>query len=219
MTFDRVGRLKSMKTMRWIDFTIRYHMLPSPFAVEEHPDGQRSENPASDPDHRRRHPGRRQPEQPDRRPARAAAGPGLAAVREARPFQPRAHPRARGPRQGLGRLRHASPSPTTSRATPRPTLFAAGRQEDRGAAALLDRRRREGRGRRRARRARLRAEVLYRGRQLGPGRQQHAGLLRARSATSSPTSSTPRSATRAPTCAIRPRCGISGRCRRRACIR
>ena len=39
-----------------------------------------------------------------------------------------------------------------------------------------------GRGRRRARRARLRAEVLHRGGQLGSGRQQHAGVLRPRSA-------------------------------------
>ena len=63
-------------------------------------------------------------------------------------------------------------------------------------AALLDGGRRARRRRCRARRARLRAEVLHRGRQLGPGRQQHAGVLRARPATSSPTSSTRRSATR-----------------------
>ena len=54
------------------------------------------------------------------------------------------------------------------------------RQEDRDAGALLHRRRRARRRRPRARRARLRAEVLYRGRQLGSGRQQHAGVLRAR---------------------------------------
>ena len=47
-------------------------------------------------------------------------------------------------------------------------------------AALLHRRRRARRGRRRARRARLRAQVLHRGGQLGSGRQQHAGVLRAR---------------------------------------
>ena len=46
--------------------------------------------------------------------------------------------------------------------------------DDADARPLLDRRRRAGRRRRRARRARLRAEVLHRGRQLGPGRQQHA---------------------------------------------
>ena len=56
-----------------------------------------------------------------------------------------------------------------------------GRQEDGAAAALLHRRRRARGGRCRARRARLRHQVLHRGRQLGPGRQQHAGVLRARS--------------------------------------
>ena len=47
---------------------------------------------------------------------------------------------------------------------------------------LLHRRRRARRGRRRARHPRLRAEVLHRGRQLGPRRQQHAGVLLARPA-------------------------------------
>ena len=41
----------------------------------------------------------------------------------------------------------------------------------------------------------------------------------ARPATSSPTSSTPRSATRAPTCARRPPCGTSGRSARNRCTR
>ena len=54
-------------------------------------------------------------------------------------------------------------------------------QEDRHAHAFFDGGRRTGRRRRRARRARLRHEILHRGRQLGPGRQQHAGVLRARS--------------------------------------
>ena len=79
--------------------------------------------------------------------------------------------------------------------------------------ALLHRRRRARRGRRRARRARLRPQVLHRGRQLGPGRQQHAGLLRPRSLQVPATSSTPRSAIRGPTCATPRRCGTSGRCR------
>ena len=56
------------------------------------------------PHNRRRHPGRRQPEQPDRRTARAVARPGLAALREARPFQPGAHPGTRRARQGLRSL-------------------------------------------------------------------------------------------------------------------
>ena len=53
----------------------------------------------------------------------------------------------------------------------------AGRQEDRAVRALHHRRRRARRGRRRARHPRLRRQVLHRGRQLGPGRQQHAGVL------------------------------------------
>ena len=58
----------------------------------------------------------------------------------------------------------------------------AGRQEDRSVPALLDRCRRTRRGRRRTRRSRLCAALLHRGRQLGHRRQQHAGVLRARSA-------------------------------------
>ena len=57
-----------------------------------------------------------------------------------------------------------------------------GRQEDRCLPALLHRRRRARRGGCRARRARLCAEVLHRGGQLGHRRQQHAGVLRPRSA-------------------------------------
>ena len=68
------------------------------------------------------------------------------------------------------------------------------RQQTRCVPALLDCRRRARRGRCRARRARLRAEILHRRGQLGPRRQQHAGVLRARPAASSPTSSTRRSA-------------------------
>ncbi len=100
-----------------------------------------------------------------------------------------------------------------------PRCSQAGRQEDRPAPPLLDRRRRARRRRCRARRARLRPQVLYRGRQLGPGRQQHAGVLRPRSAevprfhphTEAPPEDQPALSRR--------RCGISGRCRRRACIR
>ena len=58
-------------------------------------------------------------------------------------------------------------------------LFQQGR-DDRDAGALLHRRRRDGQPRHLARRARLLAEVLHRRGQLRPGRQQHAGLLRAR---------------------------------------
>ena len=52
---------------------------------------------------------------------------------------------------------------------------------DRDARALLDRRRRAGQPRHLARRARLLAEILHQRRQLRPRRQQHAGVLRARS--------------------------------------
>ena len=50
-------------------------------------------------------PGRRQPELPDRRPARPGAAPGPAPAREARALQPRADPGARRARGRLGRLR------------------------------------------------------------------------------------------------------------------
>ncbi len=53
----------------------------------------------------------------------------------------------------------------------------ARRREDRGLRALLDRRRQQGLGRPRPRRARLRGEALHQGGQLGPRRQQHPGLL------------------------------------------
>ena len=53
---------------------------------------------------------------------------------------------------------------------------------DRGLRPVLDRRRREGIGRLRARPARLRGQVLHRRRQLRHGREQHAGLLHPRPA-------------------------------------
>ena len=55
-----------------------------------------------------------------------------------------------------------------------------GRQADRDVPALLHRRRRAGLRGRRARPARLRAEVLHRGGQLRPRRQQHPGVLHPR---------------------------------------
>ena len=54
-------------------------------------------------------------------------------------------------------------------------------RDDRHARAFLHGGRRVGQPRHLARRARLLAEVLHRRRQLRPGRQQHADLLRARS--------------------------------------
>ena len=96
----------------------------------------------------------------------------------------------------------SSRSPRTSRSSRRPT--SSSRQADADVRALLDRGRRAGLRRHRARPARLRAEVLHRAGQLRPGRQQHAGLLRPRPARSSRTSSTRRSACPTPACA-RPR--------------
>ena len=61
-------------------------------------------------------------------------------------------------------------------------IFSRDRQADADVRALLDRRRRARRGRRRARHPRLRPQVLYRGGQLGHRRQQHAGVLLPRSA-------------------------------------
>ena len=61
-------------------------------------------------------------------------------------------------------------------------IFSAGGQEDRPVRPLLHGGRRARRRRRRARHPRLRHEVLHRGGQLGPGGQQHAGLLPARPA-------------------------------------
>ena len=59
----------------------------------------------------------------------------------------------------------------------RADLFQRAGREDRGLRPLLDRRRQQGLGRPRARRARLRGQALHQGGQLGPRRQQHPGLL------------------------------------------
>ncbi len=118
----------------------------------------------------------RQPEFAEGRPARSDAARRLHPPREDHPLRPRAHSRAHRPRPRLGgawllrelrvaRALHAG----------RPLL--GGRQEDAGLRPLLDRARRARFHRHGARRARLRGEVLYRGGQLGSGRQQHAGLL------------------------------------------
>ena len=74
-------------------------------------------------------------------------------------------------------------------------LFQPG-ADDRDAAALLHRRRRAGLARHLARPARLLAEVLHDRGQLRHRRQQHPGVLHPRRASSSPTSSTRRSACR-----------------------
>ena len=59
----------------------------------------------------------------------------------------------------------------------RADLFQRAGRADAGVRALLDRRRQQGLGRPRPRRARLRGEALHAGGQLGPRRQQHPGVL------------------------------------------
>ena len=59
----------------------------------------------------------------------------------------------------------------------RADLFQRAGRKDAGLRALLDRGRQQGLGRPGARRARLRGQALHQGRQLGPRRQQHPGLL------------------------------------------
>ena len=83
--------------------------------------------------------------------------------------------------KGSGRLRHLHRHPRHHPVHQGQDLLR-GRQEDRPVRALLHRGRRARRGRRRARHPRLRHQVLHRGGQLGPGGQQHAGLLPARPA-------------------------------------
>ena len=169
-------------------------------------------------DHHGRRADRRQPEQPVRRPARPAAAAGLPADREARAPEPRAHPGARGACQGLGRLWHADHH-QRHHAIYQGQGLLRDRQADGSVPALLDRRRRARRGGCRARRARLRAEVLYGRGQLGPRRQQHAGVLRARPGQVPRLHPHAEAPSRPPTCARRPPCGISGRSAPRACTR
>ena len=101
--------------------------------------------------------------------------------REARALRPRGHPRAPHARQGLGRVRDVHGHERHHALHEGQGLLGGG-EEDRPVRPLLDRGRRARRGRRRARHPRLRRQVLHRGRQLGPGGQQHAGVLHARPA-------------------------------------
>ena len=64
----------------------------------------------------------------------------------------------------------------------RAKLFSAVGKTDPADRPVLHGRGRGGCRRRRAGRARVRGEILHRGRQLGPGGEQHAGILRARPA-------------------------------------
>ena len=103
-------------------------------------------------------------------PARPGAAAGPAPAREARALQPRADPGARRARGGLGRLRPLRGHEPRRLALDAQRHARRGRQAHAGLRALLDRGRLAGRAGRRARPARLRAEVLHRGRQLRPRR-------------------------------------------------
>ena len=129
-------------------------------------------------DHQRRCAGGRQPERPHRRRTRADPAAGLPAHRKARPSEPRAHSRAGGARQGLGRVRNIHRQPR--HLALHPGQGPPARREVRCAGPVLHRGRRARGGGRRARRARLRGEVLHRGGQLGSGREQHPGLFHPR---------------------------------------
>ncbi len=137
-----------------------------------------SESTASD--HGRRPADRRQSERVDGGTAGTAAHPGCAAAGADPALQPGAHSGTRRARQGKRRLRHLH---RHERRDPlhEGGLPVGGGQADRGVRALFDGGGRAGCGRCRTGRAGLRREVLHRRRQLRPGRQQHAGLLRARS--------------------------------------
>ena len=150
---------------------------PSRSTTEQEMRHERSE----ETDHQRGLSRRRQPERDDRRPARPAAAAGCLVPGEARPLRPRGDPRAAHARQGLRRLRHVHRHARHHEVHAGEDLLP-GRQEDRAVRPLHHRRRRARRGRCRARHPRLRGQVLHRGRQLGHGRQQHAGVLPARPA-------------------------------------
>ena len=119
----------------------------------------------------------RQPELAEGRAARPDAARGLHPSREDHALRPRAHSRAHRPRARLGGARRTSSATKAARRVHARVALRRSRQADAGVRALLDRARRARLDRHRARRARLRGEVLHRRRQLGSGRQQHPGLL------------------------------------------
>jgi hypothetical protein len=145
-----------------------------------HNRGNRHE-PVSRHDHLRRHSRRRQSEFHHRRQARSGIDAGLHAPGENGPLQPRAGPRARGPRQGGRGLRRLHGHRRHQPLYPRQAVLK-GRQPVQDLRALLDRRGGAGVRRHRPRPARLRGEVLHGGRQMGHGGQQHPYLLHPRPA-------------------------------------
>ena len=129
-----------------------------------------------DPDHPAGRPGRRRPEHAAGRRAGAGRAGGLPLPREDLPLRPRAHPRAGRPRPRLRRARVLRELRAAGRPHPRRPVPAAGERTpafvrfstvagNKGSADLA----RDVRG--------LRREALHAGGQLGPGRQQHPGVL------------------------------------------
>ncbi len=110
------------------------------------------------------------------RAARADAARRLHPAREDHPLRPRAHSRAHRSCARLGRARLLRVLQAAGEVHPCRAVCRS-RQGHAGVRALLHGGRRARLGRHRARCARLRREVLHRRRQLGPGRQQHAGVL------------------------------------------
>jgi len=110
--------------------------------------------------HNGRSPHCRQPERDDRRSARSGSDAGLPAARKTGPPEPRADRRTRGPCQRLGRTRHLHRHPRHHQVH-QGQDFLQNRQGDRDDRPILDGGGRSGCGRRRARRARLRPEVLH----------------------------------------------------------
>ena len=127
-------------------------------------------------DHAAGRSGRRRPEFAAHRPARADRARGLSFPRENLPLRPRAHSRARRACARLRRARLFRELRIARRHHPRRSVPAR-RGKDAGLRPLLDRGGQQGLGRSGARRARLRGQALYQGRQLGHRRQQHPGLL------------------------------------------
>ena len=123
-----------------------------------------------------RRPGRGQPELAQGRPARPDAARRFHPAREDHALRSRAHSRAHRARARLGRARLFRVLRAADRSHARVDLRRSG-QAHAGVRALFDRRRRARLDRHRARRARLRGQVLHRRRQLGPRRQQHSGVL------------------------------------------
>ena len=89
------------------------------------------------------------------------------------------HERIPGAHRACARLRRARllPADEIAVAADQGGVPAGPEEEDRGVRALLDRRGRRRLRRHAARRARLRGQVLHRGRQLRSRRQQHPGVL------------------------------------------